>query len=297
MSDDAARAPQVSPPPREPTYHPSRARRTAYPGRSEAGILPQGEPPSRPDRDGRLAACLIGFSMGGFFDGILLHQILQWHHLLSGVSASALRDLRLQIVFDGLFHVLMYAIGFAGVYLLLRYRVTVSRLRVWSLMAISFGAWHVLDTLISHWLLGIHRVRTDVPDPLMWDIAWLVWFGVLPIWGGIVLMRREGRARPAAQPPQWLIGLLVTLTAGASLWPASAEADGSRYLTVVLQDRPEALLQSLSHNEARVVWNDASARVWVLQVPAGVSRWSFYQHGALLVSGTLLPAGCNAWRT
>ncbi|WP_272547883.1 DUF2243 domain-containing protein [Acidovorax sp. NCPPB 3576] len=24
---------------------------------------------------------LLGFSLGVFFDGIVLHQILQWHHL------------------------------------------------------------------------------------------------------------------------------------------------------------------------------------------------------------------------
>jgi uncharacterized membrane protein len=28
-------------------------------------------------------AAALGFALGGFFDGILLHQILQWHHLLS----------------------------------------------------------------------------------------------------------------------------------------------------------------------------------------------------------------------
>lgn len=260
-------------------------------------LPPVGDAPSNPVRDGRLAACLIGFAMGGFFDGILLHQILQWHHLLSGVTGGAFRDLRTQILFDGLFHALMYAVGFAGVYLLLHHRVTVSRLRIWALMVISFGVWHVVDTVLSHWLLGIHRIRTDVADPLMWDIVWLVWFGLLPIWGGIVLMRREKRVRPATQqPPQWLIGLLVAITAGASLWPGSTEADGTRYFTVVLRDRPEALLRSLSDNEARVVWNDERGHVWVLQAPPGLSRWSLYRHGAWLVSGTLLPAGCNAWR-
>jgi uncharacterized membrane protein len=263
---------------------------------AQRGRLSLGEEPSHPVKDGRLAACLIGFSMGGFFDGILLHQILQWHHLLSGVTSGIMRELRTQILFDGLFHALMYAIGFAGVCLLLRYRVTVPRMRLWALMVISFGVWHVLDTLVSHWLLGIHRIRTDVPDPLMWDIAWLVWFGILPIWGGIVLMRRQGRLRPAAQPPQWLISLMVVAAASASLWPAGAQADGSRYFTVVLQDRPEALLQSLGENEARVVWNDEKGHVWVLQAPPGLSRWSLYRHGAVLVSGTLLPAGCNAWR-
>jgi uncharacterized membrane protein len=26
---------------------------------------------------------VLGFGLGGFFDGIILHQVLQWHHLLS----------------------------------------------------------------------------------------------------------------------------------------------------------------------------------------------------------------------
>jgi Predicted membrane protein len=30
----------------------------------------------------------LGFGLGGFFDGILLHQILQWHHLLSGIEEA-----------------------------------------------------------------------------------------------------------------------------------------------------------------------------------------------------------------
>lgn len=30
-----------------------------------------------------LWAAVLGFALSGFFDGVLLHQILQWHHLLS----------------------------------------------------------------------------------------------------------------------------------------------------------------------------------------------------------------------
>ncbi|WP_267594617.1 DUF2243 domain-containing protein [Carbonactinospora thermoautotrophica] len=30
---------------------------------------------------------LIGFGLGGFVDGILLDQILQWHHMLSSTRA------------------------------------------------------------------------------------------------------------------------------------------------------------------------------------------------------------------
>lgn len=57
------------------------------------------------------SAALLGFSLGGFFDGILLHQILQWHHLLSDVHADGLQDLRLQVLADGIFHLVMYLIA------------------------------------------------------------------------------------------------------------------------------------------------------------------------------------------
>lgn len=30
-----------------------------------------------------LPAFLLGVGLGGFVDGILLHQVLQWHHLLT----------------------------------------------------------------------------------------------------------------------------------------------------------------------------------------------------------------------
>src|SRR4051794_15960674 len=42
----------------------------------------------------RWAGYLVGLAMGGFFDGILLHQVLQWHHLLSLVDSPVVRDVR-----------------------------------------------------------------------------------------------------------------------------------------------------------------------------------------------------------
>ena len=29
------------------------------------------------------AGILFGLGLGGFFDGIVLHQVLQWHHMLT----------------------------------------------------------------------------------------------------------------------------------------------------------------------------------------------------------------------
>lgn len=46
------------------------------------------------------AGYLLGFALGGFFDGILLHQVLQWHHLLQGVEGAVFRQVRTQILAD-----------------------------------------------------------------------------------------------------------------------------------------------------------------------------------------------------
>ena len=35
-----------------------------------------------------LPGILLGVGLGGFVDGILLHQILQWHHMLSSSGTA-----------------------------------------------------------------------------------------------------------------------------------------------------------------------------------------------------------------
>ncbi len=61
---------------------------------------------------------LLGVGLGGFFDGIVLHQILQWHHMLTsaGYPANTVGNLELNTLWDGLFHTSTYistAVGLA----------------------------------------------------------------------------------------------------------------------------------------------------------------------------------------
>jgi hypothetical protein len=79
-----------------------------------------------PPRRLRRASFLLGFAMGGFFDGILPHQILQWHHLLSGVQTGALESLSAQVAVDGVFHAITYVIAAAGLIELFRARSAVA---------------------------------------------------------------------------------------------------------------------------------------------------------------------------
>jgi uncharacterized membrane protein len=79
-------------------------------------------------------------------DGILLHQILQWHHLLSAVNAPQFMDLRVQVLADGVFHALMYVALLAAVALAIRKRRTLAMSKArWlaGFCLIGFGLWHI----------------------------------------------------------------------------------------------------------------------------------------------------------
>jgi uncharacterized membrane protein len=257
------------------------------------------------------AGWLLGFALGGFFDGILLHQILQWHHLLSGVERAPFADLRVQILADGVFHAAMYVVAAAGLWQLLRARYLLVDRRAERVLAadmlIGFGAWHMVDSIVSHWLLGIHRIRMDTDNPMFWDILWFVVFGLLFIAAGLALRRRSGpssfdgnerRSRRSASMP--IIVVAVTAAAfAAALPPQSTESATPGIATATVVLRPGAsvtqLFAAVNALDARVLWADADGTVWVLALAESADPRSFYSHGALYVSGTLLPAGCSAW--
>jgi len=63
--------------------------------------------PTETDRDfPKSAGILFGLGLGGFFDGIVLHQLLQWHHMLTsfGYPADNVRNLEINTLWDGIFH-------------------------------------------------------------------------------------------------------------------------------------------------------------------------------------------------
>ena len=139
-------------------------------------------------------AALIGFGFAGLFDGILLQQVLQWHHLLSGLSNAPFGELSVQVLADGLFQGVMLLLLFAGLVRLVQCRHQLARhggdLRVLGHALLGFGAWPFIDSLLLNGLLGLHRVRTDVAVPLVWDAAWLLMFGVTFLFVGWRLGRR-----------------------------------------------------------------------------------------------------------
>ncbi|WP_135819750.1 DUF2243 domain-containing protein [Halostella litorea] len=145
------------------------------------------------------AGVVLGLGLGGFFDGIVVHQILQWHHMLSShPDPTVARDLRLNVLADGLFHAATYAFTVAGVALLWRARGRVpdrpaGRTLVGAVVA-GWGLFNLVEGTVNHQILGVHHVRPDGPGgPLLWDVAFLVW-GAAFLAGGWLLVRSGASA-------------------------------------------------------------------------------------------------------
>ena len=55
------------------------------------------------------AGVFFGLGLGGFFDGIVLHQVLQWHHMLSSwYPVNTIENLELNTRWGGIFHSATY---------------------------------------------------------------------------------------------------------------------------------------------------------------------------------------------
>ena len=241
---------------------------------------------------------VLGFALGGFFDGILLHQILQWHHLLSAINGE---DIRFQVAADGYFHALMYVIAAVGLWMLWvsRRPEGMSGRLLFAGLLIGFGVWHIVDAVLSHWLLGIHRIRMGSSSPLLWDLIWLGLFGLVPVILGWIMggPRDDGsEAVRTPTPTPTLVTLLVLGTGALGIWPLR----GNELTTVMFVPGTgqEHAIRSLASADAQVVWMDESGDLAVVRLAEEQSGWGLFRHGAILVTGAGLPAGClNYLRT
>jgi uncharacterized membrane protein len=141
-----------------------------------------------------------GIGLRGFVDGIVLHQILQWHHMVGDVAEYPVRTtagLEVNTLADGFFHVAswLFAVG-ASIVTLAHWRQ--GRLAPnWKFhlggVLVGWGLFNFVEGLVDHQLLGVRHLRDDLGGPLSWDIGFLV-FGVALMVGGWLLQRVGERA-------------------------------------------------------------------------------------------------------
>jgi uncharacterized membrane protein len=146
------------------------------------------------------AGALLGIGLGGFVDGIVLHELLQWHHMLSAkVSETDVAGLKVNMFFDGAFHAFAWLATVVGVALLWRtlratHEPASTRAFVGAVL-FGWGLFNVVEGAIDHQLLGLHHVHPGARQPA-WDAGFLV-LGLLLVAVGAAL----GWGRRDTVPP------------------------------------------------------------------------------------------------
>jgi uncharacterized membrane protein len=142
-------------------------------------------------------ALLLGIGLGGFIDGIVIHQILQWHHMIShteGNPVTTVAGLEANTLADGFFHVATWIFVVVGSTLMLVAWRQGRRAPSWrfhiGLLIAGWGIFNLVEGVINHQILGIHHLRDDLGAPLSWDIGFLL-FGALLVVGGWALHRSD----------------------------------------------------------------------------------------------------------
>ena len=163
----------------------------------------QADASDRAARTPRAPALLWGLGLGGFLDGIVLHQLLQWHHMLTSTGehpARTVAGLETNTLADGFFHLATWICVAVAMALTVRAWQRGALAPPWrihgGMLLVGWGAFNLVEGLVDHVILGIHHVRDDLGGPLGWDLAFLA-LGALQVAAGLALARTAQRV-PAA---------------------------------------------------------------------------------------------------
>jgi len=139
------------------------------------------------------AGTFLGIGLGGFLDGITLHQLLQTHNMLSAIRPKdSVANMEINMFWDGLFHLLTWIMTAIGLWLL--WKAGTRRDVPWSgktflgALFLGWGLFNLVEGIIDHHIIGIHHVveRLGVSA---WDWLFLGIGGVGFMVVGLLIMR------------------------------------------------------------------------------------------------------------
>lgn len=142
---------------------------------------------------------LLGVGLGAFLDGIVLHQLLQWHHMLTdaGQPSDTVRGLEVNTLADGIFHAAAWVVTLLGAWLLASAgTIPRSPRRFAGTLLAGWGLFNLVEGLVDHILLGVHHVNERVPadERIYWDLGLLALSGAVLAIGVSLLRPARGRA-------------------------------------------------------------------------------------------------------
>ncbi|RPF55280.1 DUF2243 domain-containing protein [Aquisalibacillus elongatus] len=140
------------------------------------------------------AGFILGLGILGAIDGVVFHQLLQWHHMIMSPN------IHLEIYTDGLFTAAFSALMVWGAIKIFR-DAKKGELGhngdiFLSGILIGGGVFNLVEGIIDHHILQVHRVNPMAENPLLYDLAFLA-SGVVLILIGLWLKKLGQQAEQA----------------------------------------------------------------------------------------------------
>jgi len=138
------------------------------------------------------AGIFLGVGLGGFLDGILFHQILQVHNMLTArLPKDSIRNIEINMFWDGIFHAFTWIMTAIGLALLWRAH-SVRNIR-WSsrvfigALFLGWGLFNLIEGIMDHHILHLHHV-VEQRGQSIFDVLFLL-SGIVFIVGGWMAIR------------------------------------------------------------------------------------------------------------
>ncbi len=140
--------------------------------------------------------------MGGFVDGIVLHQIAQWHNMVSNwIPPMTMDAMKLNMMWDGFFHAFVWVVTLVGILALqhaaYREEAIPSLQSFIGQLVLGWGLFNLIEGIVDHQILAVHYVR-QVPNYTVYNLTFLVIGGMLFILIGWMLMKAGRRVDAGA---------------------------------------------------------------------------------------------------
>jgi uncharacterized membrane protein len=142
-------------------------------------------------------SAILGIGLGGFVDGIVLHQLLQWHEMLSNkIATTTYLGKSVNMFWDGVFHFFCLCVVITGVILLwkllFRKDVNLSGRLFSGGLLIGWGLFNIVEGIIDHHLIKLHNVKEISASPELWNLGFLGCSIVLIV-AGLLIARHAVR--------------------------------------------------------------------------------------------------------
>lgn len=143
------------------------------------------------------ASAILGMGIGGFFDGILFHEILQWHDMITNkIAADTLVNKSVNMFWDGIFDTCTLLTTIIGVCLMWRLLHMPNANRSGYLflggLSMGWGLFNLVEGTINHHMMRLHNVYEYAINQEAWNNGFLAFGAILLLLGWPLIKKGEG---------------------------------------------------------------------------------------------------------